>query len=311
MFNLFSKRENLGHENNFHSMEELSKILIENRERLFVFLNKLEVKMQEFTEAALPELEELKIRDEREYGIFYSGIQGQLNSIIEKAEAIYQDKIETVYQHLSVEVDSLHPMYHKLTDFRITCSDRLYNDFHKKYNYYREQLEHTNQTDYEVLYQKILDEHARIKDRFRCQQCGDTIHLTKIYFITTYLTCPSCQTKNTFRPGTLSQRLEDIGRGLAEQRTRHLLEKYHKEQENERILYHRAHELKLKLASNRTSELQQQLDMLEEQRQQSLKIAPKYYQEYQRAMFDEWKVLVPDLAEQTENFYQGLQRRKF
>ena len=53
------------------------------------------------------------------------------------------------------------------------------------------------------------------------------------------------------------------------------------------------------------------IEELEKQREASKALIPQYYQEYQRAMFDEWKRLVPDLAEHNERFYQSLQNRNY
>lgn len=290
-------------------------LLQEAQERLFAFLTKLEERMEELTDSAVPELLTVKADNEREFYALYSGVQGQLDSIRDKAQKVYEEKIEDLYYQINSAIGVLHPNHRELTSFRTTCSERYHNDFDGKYQHHFEKLKQTQFTDYEALYSQLMAEHERIKNKFTCHQCGDIIPLTKLYFIVSHLTCPSCQTKNTFKPSTLASRLEEIGRGLAEQRTQHLLEKYNQEQQRERDIYHQAHLLKLKISpvknDSENDRYRKQVNELEQQRQESLALAPQYYQQYQRAMFDEWKRLVPDLAEQTENFYQGLQRRNF
>lgn len=306
MFNFFNKKKDK------EAIEQASapewiKALSETQQRLFAFLDKLEDKMKELTEAAIPELNAMKQEDERDFGNLMNGIMGQLESVREKAQTTYEEKVESLYDSLSDRIDVFDRNYDHLSDFRHNCSDRR-NAFEEKLHFYQDLIRETARVDYEVLYKSILDEHERIKNQFKCLQCSSIIPLTKIYFITTHISCPACNTKNTFHPSTQASRLEDVGRGLAEQRTQHLLDKYNQEQKRERDLYHQAHEQRLTGGFNVSATVQTQINELEEQRKASEALAPQLYKEYQRAMFDEWKKLVPDLAEQTENYYRGLQK---
>lgn len=308
MFNFFKKDDKPQEP---ASPPEWIEQLEETQSRLFTFLEKLEERMKELTEAAILELQTLRMEDEQEFGIMLHGVNGQLNSVRNKASNTYEEKVEVLYDQIHSSIDFSDPYYRKLNKFRSKCSDRFHTKFEDVYHQCQSLLAQLNHTDYAELYQQILNEHDSIKDQFKCQQCGDMIPLTKIYFTISHLTCPSCQTKNTFHPSTLASRLEEIGRGLAEQRTQHLLDKYNREQERERELYFQAHEMKLDNSFNPEPEILAQIEQLEKLCKESKALAPQLYQQYQRAMFDEWKKLVPDLAEQTENFYQGLQNRKF
>ncbi len=311
MFNFFNKETSRKNDDQPEQYAGWSVLLDETKERLFAFLEKLEEKMEELADAAVPELNAMKKEDEREFGNLLNGVLGQLDSVRNKAQKTYEEKVEEVYQSVDAQIDFQSSFHSRLAHFREECSDRMFNLFEEKYSAFRNLVMETEHTDYELLYQSILDEHDRIKDQFRCHQCGDTIVLTKIYFSVANLPCPACSSNNTFHPSSLARRLEEVGRGLAEQRTKPLLEKYSNEQEREREIYHQLHQLKLKAAGGQTAELKQEMDALEHLRKESKALIPVYYKEYQRAMFDEWKKLVPDLAEQTENFYQGLQNRKF
>jgi|GEM_PF-3486068 len=294
---------------------ELSELLNTTQQRFFTFLAKLEERMQELTDAALPELETMRTEDERGYGTMLNGVLGQLGSIRDKAWKTQEEKVGDMYQQLDGQIDVFSPYRQLLQDFRMACFERFNNGFEEKYNACRDRIEDTQSTDYEVIYQQILDEHERIKNQFRCHQCGAGIPLTKLYFTTVHLACPSCATKNTFTPSTLAQGLEHIGRSLAEQRTQHLLDRYYAAQQAERDLYHAAHDLKLKsyAIDNQTEKqkIQQEIEHLKARRTETEKNLPGLYEHYQRAMFDEWKRLVPDLAEETEKFYQSLRGRNY
>lgn len=288
--------------------------LKETQGKLFVFLEKLEVRMYELTESAIPELLELKVTDELAFGNFLFGVQGQLNAIRQKANDTYDEKVEQLHEEISFQVNLTDPYYNQLKNFRINCSERLQNVFERIYEDCYQQLYDTTIKDYEVLYQQILDEYASIKNKFTCHQCGAGIPLDKIYFVVSHLACPVCQTKNTFQPSTLAMQLEHIGRGLAEQRTKPLLDKYYEAQRLERELYLQKHKLEMKYHDNLSQkdkkEFSDTITALQKKHVEVKENILPLYKKYERAMFDEWKRLVPDLAEQTEKFYQSLQKRK-
>jgi RNA polymerase-binding transcription factor DksA len=274
----------------------------EIQERWFVFLNKLEDKMQELCETSIPELENTFVGDETVKSTYYkllSGIKGQLNQIRKKARDAYEEKIEAFYNNIKCEISVFSPYYHCLSDFRTACSERYCQGFDKRYEYWNNKLEEINQEDFEQQYQDIITEFELTKNAFYCTQCGGNIPLEKIYIITTAIKCTNCQTQNTFEPSSLSRNLEHIGREVAEKRTEHLKMEYLQEVKNERDLYFRKHELELSKDKN-----QKEIDDLNILRQKSIKNAPILYEKYLRAMFDEWNKIVPDLIEQNEKFYQ-------
>lgn len=291
--------------------------LEETRKRWFAFLEKLEQKMEELCTAAIPELKALMADDgdmyKREFHKVYAGIQGQLNHIRSKAYDTYDEKVMEVYDRFDDEISIMDKEYTVLSEFRNACSDRYHRDFEKRCEYWDEQLKTTQQVDYEIEYRQILDEYEAIKNKFSCQQCASPIFIDKIYFTTTYLKCPACQTQNTFEPSTLAKGLEGLGRSLAEQRTAHLLQAHYDEKELERKLYHENHELELSLMGEKDKKMieqkTRQMEENEKRRQQSIKDAPVLYQKYLRAMFDEWNGIVPDLKEEHERFYQSMLNR--
>ncbi len=235
----------------------------ETKERFFVFIGKLEDKMKEFAEASIPELIELNNADNDDrmsYSRLKAAVLGQLQSIMQKAQEVREEKI-TYYPFSNQNFEQLDQYY----QFRNECYDR-FNQLENLHRHYREKIEETDYEDYEIKYKRILDEYEAIKNQFTCTQCSSPILIDKIYFVTTYITCPACATRNTFEPSTQSKQLEHLGRSIAEQRTKHLL----KECE---VSEHRS---------------------------------PELYEKYLRAMFDEWNKINPDMAQEHEKFYNRL-----
>ncbi|GGF23285.1 hypothetical protein [Flavobacterium limi] len=287
--------------------------LHESKERWFTFLEKLEAKMEELATAAIPELKQLLQEDEdlykRTFHRVLAGINGQLNNIREKARDTYEQKIDSLYYDLNAQVSVLSPHHDLLSDFRTACSDRYHKDFEGKFDYWSSQIEKTQERDLEIEYQKILNEFENIKDKFSCKQCGGNITIDKIFLIETYIPCPYCKSQNTFAPSTQARMLQNIARGLAEQRTVHLYEAFETENNKERELYHQRHELSLSKIHEKDSkvlnDIKTKMDQLETDRQNAIENAPKLYQAYLRAMYDEWNKITPDLKEHNEKMYQN------
>lgn len=278
------------------------------QQRWFTFLEKLEVRMEELCTAAIPELKQLLQDDQDQYQqTFYkvqSGINGQMRNIRSKANDTYDTKVLDVYYTYKDQVG-----YHdQLDDFRNACSDRYHKTFEDKYNYWQQQLDKAAVNDYEVIYADILHKFEQSKNSFTCKQCGSPITIEKIFFISTYITCPACQTQNTFEPGSATRSLQHIARGLAEQRTRHLYDAYQQALDRERELYHANHELQLSIHFEKDKQVaaakQQQVAANELNRQQAIASAPELNRQYTKAMFDEWKAITPDLEEHLEKMYQ-------
>ncbi|MDR7210144.1 hypothetical protein [Flavobacterium piscis] len=287
--------------------------LDESKERLFLFLDKLEAKMEELCSAAIPELNDLMANDEdiykRTFHRVYAGVNGQLSNIRQKASDVYDEKIIDLYENINAKVSVLNPHHSLLSNFRTECSERHHRKFEEKYQYWQNQLEKTQERDLEIEYQKVLTEYNSIKNSFNCKQCGGNITIEKIFFIDTYIPCMHCQTQNTFEPSTQARMLQIFARNLAEQRTAHLYEIYQTEYNKERDLYHKKHELSLSRIhendKNALAQKQVQMEELENQRQESIKNAPKLYRIYLRAMYDEWNKITPDLKEHHEKLYEN------
>lgn len=280
----------------------------DNRERWFTFLEKLEVRMNELGEAAIPELiNTFNDKTDTYHQTWHnmaSGIRGQYKSIIDKARDVREDKVNGFFNCYINQIKLDSKYRNALYDFRTACLDRE-NLFEESYHLWLAKINATEHEDLEFRYQQILNEYEEIKHQFTCKQCGGSLVIHKIFFISTYITCQHCQTQNTFKPSSQAQQLEHLGRSLAEQRTAHLLEAYNQALSQERDDYHQRHRLEFIPNTN-----QQQKDELENQRKKIIKSAPTLCEEYLRAMFNEWNKIVPDLSEQNERFYES-QLRQF
>ncbi|WP_300596239.1 hypothetical protein [Niabella sp.] len=232
MFGLFDNKKKTGDP----VPSEWTQQIRETQERWFVFLQKLEERVEELCQAAIPELKAMRSSTNAVYeaniGQVWSGIRGQINQVREKARQTEEQKIRPFYRQL----DSAGLSYTAALQFSEACAER-YRRFEDFCNDWQTQLEAATRQDHEALYQKILEEHEQLKHQFKCQQCGAPIYLEKIYFTTSYLQCPACRTQNTYEPSTLAKSLNWIARDLAEERTAHLLDAYNKDAEHNPDLY--------------------------------------------------------------------------
>lgn len=283
----------------------------DNQSRWFVFVEKLETRMAELCTAAIPELQSALAEDtdayKRTFGLMLAGVKGQLNTIREKVREVSEDKVGNFFNLHSDDVSPGDPCRDMLYAFRAACYDRE-RVFEQKYGEWIQRLDKTGERDLEAEYQGILDEYAALQDRIQCRQCGATIPVKKIFFITTYLACSHCRAQNTFEPSTQARRLESLGRELAEARTAHLLEASNAEKQRHQDLYMTIHENRVRAADSppQAQAREAQNALWQQERQAAAVKSRELYETYLRAMFDEWNKIVPDLAEHNEKFYQRM-----
>lgn len=279
----------------------------QTKERFFAFIEKLEEKLTDFTETAIPEIAAFGKEDtdnDRAYYRMKSAILGQINGIREKAEETKEEKITNFsYPRDNQEIKSA---YYELRD---ACYERV-RQLEDLCSQCRSRVESAYTEDYEKEYRKILDEYETIKNKFTCAQCGSPILIDKIYFTSVYITCAACQTRNSFNPGSQAKTLEGLGRSLAEQRTKHLLEEHHVASGEAHTLFQQCHRLKLDIRFEKNKDtlkaLTARYEQLEQERQEKKKYRDALYQHYLRAMFDEWNSINPALSAEHEEFYKSL-----
>ncbi|MBC5836834.1 hypothetical protein [Flavobacterium muglaense] len=294
---------------------EIEKVIDEvhtTKDRFFVFLQKLEIRLKEFAEEALPELTDLNKNDPdgNKLGFYRmkSSVEGQLDSIVQKARDVFEEKKNYFEGKIEHEHRSLY------YDFRNQCLDGL-QKLEITRNYYKNQIEGTDSQDYEMVYQAILEEYDSIKNNFNCVQCSSPILIDKIYFTTTYLSCAACFTQNTFEPSSQTKQLEHVGRSLAEQRTAHLLQEYKEQSKLASVIFSKKHELEMSLAGENLKDvIVQKTKIIQEltaQNEAVEKELPILYERYLRTLFDHWNAINPTMKNEHEKFYTRLLKENY
>lgn len=309
MFGLFNKKDNSS--SHSQSSEWLPQIQ-ENQQRFFDFLDKMEVRMQELTEAAIPELTEMRNSTEESFKMDFhrmkSGIDGQLENIRKKVYDVHDEKILDLYSEIKEGYSPKNKDRDVLDAFRNECRSR-YNLFEEKFQKASNAVNATDYEDYEIAYQKVLAEYATIKDKFHCKQCGSPISIEKIFFINVHLACSACQTQNTFEPSTQARMVQHFAQDLAHQRATDLYEKYKIESEKERLFYHEMHPLKLSLNFEKDAKIKAETESkianLEAKRQESIQNTPIFHKDYLHKKYAEWKKITPDMEAHLETRLQN------
>lgn len=309
MFGLFNKNNN---DNPMSIAAEWLPQIQENQQRFFDFLDKMEVRMQELTDAAIPELTEMRNSTEESFKMDFhrmkSGIDGQLENIRKKVYDVHDEKILDLYQEIKHDYSPKDKDREVLDAFRNECRSR-YNLFEDKFQKSSNAVNATDYEDYEIAYQKVLAEYAAIKDKFHCKQCGSPISIEKIFFINVHLACSACQTQNTFEPSTQARMVQHFAQDLAHQRAVDLYEKYKIESEKERLFYHEMHPLKLSLNFEKDakikSETESKIADLEAKRQESIQNTPIFHKDYLHKKYAEWKKITPDMEAHLETRLQN------
>jgi hypothetical protein len=274
-------------------------------QRWYSFLGKLEEKYDELVTAIETEGPKTYLEDtdpyKRAFYRFQSGMNGQLDGIRKKAYDTCDVQIRDFYASNKPAISD--PAFDLLHNWRNRCMD-AHSDWEERIEAKKSAVWESVKIvdDPEVKYAAILAEYDHIKDKFTCKQCGSPLTIDKIFFISTYITCPACQTQNTFEPSTQARGLEHLARELAEKRTASLLAAYNAEKNLEHELYNEIHQTKysnLPDAAKKTK-----IAELENRMKQAAQDAPDMYRRYLRAMFDEWNKIIPDLKEQNEKFYE-------
>lgn len=196
--------------------------------RFEVFTAKLLEKATELEHEATSSVQEIYDEDpdhyKRAYGQFKLGIEGQFKTLITKANEIFDQQIMPLRKSTR---------YPNNSEWFLEVRNRLI--------FFENAVQHKTKSVFnsvilisnEVYLQNILDEYEAIKDAFNCSQCGANLTIDQIYFVSTYITCPFCQTQNTFVPGSRMKELEGLSRDLAEERLKSIENKYVKIANNE------------------------------------------------------------------------------
>lgn len=189
------------------------------KNRFVTFTNKLlekanELEIEAKTAAQLV-YDEDPDRYKRTYGQFKLGIEGQFKGLVNKLTEVFDQQIMPLrtnakYSDRNLWFSDVQNVWKSFEDIIRNKARNVFADVELISN--------------EFYLQEILEEYDAIKNAFNCQQCGANLNIDQMYFVSTYITCPFCKTKNTFIPGTRMKELEGIARDLAEERLKSLKE---------------------------------------------------------------------------------------
>jgi len=227
--------------------------------RLQVFLARLDEKAQGLYTEAKENAQAIADADpdpfKRSYYQFKMGIQGQFQALLQKANRTYQTQVL--------------PKANMFEQMKLTA---MYSEWHTKFMYLMADVfQGVQLRDLEKEYREIMDDYNETKEKFHCAQCGAKLEINQFYYISTYITCPYCQTQNTFHPGTKTRMLELITRDLAEYRHRDLKDTYKGIR-----------------------------------KEQGVKAAEQAFRTYMRAVIDEMNVIQPGMEVQNDQFYRRI-----
>lgn len=292
---------------------QLQQTLNDIEARLSTFLQKLDERANELLEGFLAEAPGIIAADNhygQGYSRFLAATRGQISTLRKKVQDVREQQVtQTMYQY-----DNAWPAGSSgnklLYDWQNRCYERINNWEEALYAKETAAIEKAEWKDYEPLFRQLIDNYNTEKEKVHCKQCGAKLNIDRMYYYSTYVSCDFCQTQNIFDPGTNARLLEDTARKLAEQRCKPILDAHVHQQQRERALYHQAHELHLSMVHEKSASVLSQkkstIDRLEAERQEAIRRAPELLEKYYRDMFDEMSILLPDLKEHNDRFFQSI-----
>lgn len=189
------------------------------KSRFTLFLNKLMERAVELSDETRANAQLIHDEDEQSYFNFKNGIVGQFSGLERKADEVFETQIEPYhYRELMYDLglSSMANMDNLM---------RLYDEISDHFNQWKDQISDLEKQAFAGVKKKksakqqladVFAEFEELKDAFNCTQCGSTIPLETIYFMSTYVKCPACSSQNTFTPSSNMRQLPFIVREVAE-----------------------------------------------------------------------------------------------
>lgn len=186
------------------------------------FIQKLTLRANEIADEVISSVQDFYDQDtdayKRSFHNFKMGIQGQFRALITKAQEVFDAQIEP--HNPRYFMSPTHPNW----DTHNQWFTEIHDDFEDWKDHIRDLSEkifkNVKEKSPEVALQEIIDEYNTVKDNFHCTQCGGKLEIDEIYFISTYIPCPYCQTQNTFVPSSRMRELEFVAKDIAGERTK-------------------------------------------------------------------------------------------
>ena len=190
-------------------------------QRFRVFIEKLTERAESLAKETSDSIQEIYDEDadpyKRSFGNFLMGVKGQFKGIIDKAEEVFKQQIKP---HAPSFLKTQTPE----GELQEEWFRKIHDDFEKWKDKMRDLVEsienQVKKPSAEEKLREIVEEYNTVKDKFHCSQCGANLEIKELYFISTYITCPYCQTQNTFVPSDKMREFEFVAKDFAEEKTR-------------------------------------------------------------------------------------------
>ena len=190
-------------------------------QRFRVFIEKLTERAESLAKETRDAMQEIYDEDtdpyKRSFGNFLMGVKGQFNGIIDKAEDVFKQQIKP-YE----------PSFYETQTPEGELQEKWFRKIHEDFEKWKDKMRdladsiesHVKEPSAEEKLREIVEEYNAVKDKFHCSQCGANLEIKELYFISTYITCPYCQTQNTFVPSDKMREFEFVAKDFAEEKTR-------------------------------------------------------------------------------------------
>jgi rubrerythrin len=289
--------------------DDLKAQIAQKQSRWASFIDRLSVRAKELYEPSLKELTNIRKSDDdpnkRLYNKALLGVCGQINAIRSKAHDALESEVIDYYYYLKDKIAMSNPLFETLYEFRNTCRER-YDELEELLLNMERNLRNIEKADLEEEYNRVIDAFNKTKDKFLCSQCGHSLPIDRIFFINVHIACPACGAQNNFEPGSEARNIQFLAKDLAAKRCEHLLKASENEKQNERDLYHKAHELKLSAIHKSDKDkaaVKTQIEAIDAERDLALKRSSDFYKKYLRAVCDEMNGMLPEFKEHNEKMY--------
>lgn len=169
-------------------------------ERFRAFLAKLTERAESLREEVRAEAQNVYNENPDTFRFFVGNVRAQFEGIIHKAEAVFDEKIAPL-EYVSPD------------EFSVLASE--FWVWRERVAWFASVAEASaEETPLEQQYKEWLEEFERIKQSFFCTQCHAPLEIPEMYFVSTYISCQFCGTKNMFHPSNRMREMPDIKKAI-------------------------------------------------------------------------------------------------
>lgn len=157
----------------------------------------------------------LTVADNEAY-LFWSGVCGQIRSLRDKLASVFEDSVAPVFREPSSRAGSAtgaRALWHALQAERNALDEHLSCRGSVNFDAF------DDADDPEESYRQLLEAFRATREGFACSNCGAHVTLNEVFFLSTYVDCAYCRTRNTFYPDSAASTLPWLAERLAQRRS--------------------------------------------------------------------------------------------